>query len=200
MSSGRRQVPLAPACNVWLIRNDLTTIWCEVTSSVKRTTCDKSTSECDADVQMQEPDFKKQSSSMSSLANDTSVKASEEGGEKTKESREFLLCLRPIRDNPEKVEETLRFRSSKNEHATQMINNDDSSNGGRANQISNGDSSSGEQTNQISNGDSSSGEQTNPISKGDSSNGGKTMGAAAEDSEINAIKSLILMSSKKRNS
>jgi len=212
---GRRQIPLAPACNIWLIRNDLTTIWCEVTSSVKRSTCDKSSSECDMDIEMGEPDFKKQSSSMSSLANDTSVKASEEGGEPAKESREFLLCLRPIRDNPEKVEETFRFRSSKNVHTTQMISNDDSSSGGRANQMSNGDSSSGEQTNQISNGDSSSsgertnqishgdsssGEQTNHISNGDSSNRGKTVETTAEDSEISAIKSLILMSSKKRNS
>merc|ERR1740117_1185680 len=39
-ASNRRPRPLAPTCNICLIRDDLTTIWCEVTSSIRTVTTD----------------------------------------------------------------------------------------------------------------------------------------------------------------
>lgn len=108
----------------------------------------------------------KRRSSISSLANDTSVKATEDV-EPTKEKREFLMCLRPIRSNPETVEEALRFRPSAKTLAEGKIPTSGSD--GPTTETSNGDSSSG---------------------------GEKTAETAANDSEISAVRSLILMSSK----
>ncbi len=108
----------------------------------------------------------KRRSSISSLANDTSVKATEDV-EPTKEKREFLMCLRPIRSNPETVEEALRFRplvKTLTERKTETSGSD-----GPTTETSNGDTSSG---------------------------GEKTAETAADDSEISAVRSLILMSSK----
>lgn len=86
--SGRRTRPLAPACNVRLIRNDLSTIWCELTSSIRTRQND------DVDVNFVS----------SSGAGSKSADSAESGpGEK-----ELLLCFRPIREG-EAVGPELRF-------------------------------------------------------------------------------------------
>lgn len=105
----------------------------------------------------------KRRSSVSSLANDTSVKVTEDV-EPSKEKREFLMCLRPIRSNPETVEEALRFRPSMKAEKSET-----SGSNGPTMETSNADTSSG---------------------------GEKTTETTADDSEISAVRSLILMSSK----
>lgn len=101
-----RRKPLAPTCNVCLIRNDLTTIWCEVTSSIRT-----------KDVP-EDPDEMNDLASLSgkpakSSELDTSVdnlpKSSESDSPPTVESKELLLCLRPIRDGDKKVDAKYRF-------------------------------------------------------------------------------------------
>ena len=94
-SSGRNK-PLAPTCNVCLIRDDLTTLWCEVTSSI-RTKHMKDESEDGA-------------ASSDALTTKTgAASTSEEAEEKLPKTKELLLCLRPIRDGEGKVDESLSF-------------------------------------------------------------------------------------------
>jgi hypothetical protein len=88
-----RKGPLAPACHICLIRDDLSTIWCEVTSSIySRPIAEES------DVPLKDP-----------------VPVSKET-----DTQELLLCLRPIRDGKDKVEEALRFQPST------VVSNEDS--------------------------------------------------------------------------
>jgi len=82
-SNDRRKKPLAPACRMCLIRDDLTTIWCEVTSSIRNRLVDEEPAE--------------------------ETKGSETLGTKHRQ-KELLLCLRPIRDGEKKVNESLRFK------------------------------------------------------------------------------------------
>ena len=67
-----------------LIRDDLTTVWCEVTSSLRTRSAEEESSE----------------SPSTSKGTDTDTKA---------EVQELLLCMRPIRDGDKKVDESLRF-------------------------------------------------------------------------------------------
>lgn len=95
-----RNKPLAPTCNVCLIRDDLTTLWCEVTSSI-RTKHVKDESEEGA-------------ASLDGLAEQigaasTTEDAPIEEKEKLPKTKELLLCLRPIRDGEGKVDESLSF-------------------------------------------------------------------------------------------
>jgi hypothetical protein len=69
-----------------LIRDDLTTVWCEVTSSIR---------ECYQDEETGEETMK------ISDGNDTTVSRPEQ--------KELLLCLRPVRDGDKTVDESLRF-------------------------------------------------------------------------------------------
>jgi len=71
-----------------LIRDDLTTVWCEVTSSIRNKSSDEDAGEENA-------------------TNSKSTESSETSG--TKIDQELLLCLRPIRNGGKKVDETLRF-------------------------------------------------------------------------------------------
>jgi PAS domain-containing protein len=98
--NGPRIKPLAPACNICLIRDDLTTIWCEVTSSIRtRSLKDESSDETMGPLEAK---------AVSSNAT-TSADASKWGDEDQGEVKELLLCLRPIRDGEESVDESLRF-------------------------------------------------------------------------------------------
>jgi len=105
---GGRPRPLAPTCNICLIRDDLTTIWCEVTSSIRTRNIDEE----------QQPDI------MSTITTAVSTKKSKNSSSNSSEEeeqqpsnssvqaiqiKELLLCLRPIRDGTEKVSEDLRF-------------------------------------------------------------------------------------------
>lgn len=72
-----------------LIRKDLTTVWCEVTSSIRTRSPDEDSPE------------------------PTGSKSSADATPKP-QIKELLLCLRPIRDG-DKVDEALRFVSQKDE-------------------------------------------------------------------------------------
>ena len=70
--------PLAPACIVCLIRNDLTTIWCEVTSSIHIRNCN------DEDYDL----------GIIDLIPKVEMDTQEE--KPNWEEKEMLLCFRPI--------------------------------------------------------------------------------------------------------
>jgi hypothetical protein len=89
--SGRRK-PIAPTCNICLIRKDNTTIWCEVTSSIRT-----------RDVSESEPSPESEDEGQPSLS--AAAKVSEIGDSNREASDtkqeamiELLLCLRPIED------------------------------------------------------------------------------------------------------
>mmetsp|Transcript_26931 Transcript_26931/g.59145 ORF Transcript_26931/g.59145 Transcript_26931/m.59145 type:complete len:811 (+) Transcript_26931:211-2643(+) len=87
-SNDHRKKPLAPTCRMCLIRNDLTTVWCEVTSSSRN----KSSDEDGEDLK---------------ATNSKSTEGSETSGPKVEQ--EILLCLRPIRNSSKKVDESFRL-------------------------------------------------------------------------------------------
>lgn len=105
---GMRQRPLAPTCNVCLIRDDLTTIWCEVTSSI----CTRSLTEEYVNLT-----FVSNNTSTQGLSSQTSSSADSKSAQQRERSdsfqrdevKEFLLCLRPIRDGEVKVGKKFRF-------------------------------------------------------------------------------------------
>lgn len=72
-----------------LIRDDLTTVWCEVTSSIRDRAHDDEVGD-------------EKTTSKSTDSNDTTASKPQQ--------KELLLCLRPIRDGEKKVDESLRFR------------------------------------------------------------------------------------------
>lgn len=96
-----RPKPLAPTCNVCVIRKDLSTVWCEVTSSIRtRNTEDDESGEA--------------LSSLTGSGNKTSSSESGSADEQQQDNKassthELLLCFRPIRDGEENVGEELRF-------------------------------------------------------------------------------------------
>lgn len=71
-----------------LIRDDLTTVWCEVTSSIRKKSSDEDGLEDKA-------------------MNSKSTESSDASG--GKQDQELLLCLRPIRNSTKKVDESFRF-------------------------------------------------------------------------------------------
>jgi hypothetical protein len=87
---GKKHRPLAPACNVRLVRKDLTTVWCELTSSIRTRTVN------DEDNELGIIDHNPKA------AIDGVTEATEE------EEKELLLCFRPNLEG-RKVGEELRF-------------------------------------------------------------------------------------------
>jgi len=87
-SNDHRKKPIAPTCRMLLIRDDLTTVWCEVTSSIRNKSFDEDAGEDKA-------------------LNSKSTENNEISG--TKLDQELLLCLRPIRNSVKKVDESFRF-------------------------------------------------------------------------------------------
>lgn len=85
--SSDRKTSLIPTYRLCLIRDDLTTVWCEVTSSLRKQAPDEDPSEL--------------------LQSAISVEQPQSEPEVT----EVLLCLRPIRDGEKNVDESLRFVS-----------------------------------------------------------------------------------------
>jgi len=116
-SRNDRRKPLAPTCNVCLIRDDLTTIWCEVTSSIRTRIIKDEIFDEDGESQLGESDVAP--ATTNSMATVSGIKGSKSvtsgsvnGEEQTPENdhvKELLLCLRPIRDGRETVDENLRF-------------------------------------------------------------------------------------------
>lgn len=117
VSSIGRNKPLAPTCNICLIRDDLTTLWCEVTSSIRTRSVEDDSPEDQVSASggktctkngVTQPNTGSKSSKASAVSSD-------EAPAPTKQKRltkEFLLCLRPIRDGEGKVDESLRFDPS----------------------------------------------------------------------------------------
>lgn len=95
----RRLRPLAPTCNVRLIRDDLSTIWCELTSSIRTRPRN------DADIELA---HSKGSDQKSGFNNNDAGAEEGEAVSAQPEEKELLLCFRPICEG-EKVGEELRF-------------------------------------------------------------------------------------------
>jgi len=98
----RRTPPLAPACNVRLIRNDLSTIWCELTISIRT----RPSNDVDKEFDIVLPPTS--SSQVKTLGNN--LKTSSDSGSESvgDDEKELLLCFRPIREG-ETVGEDLRY-------------------------------------------------------------------------------------------
>ncbi|CAB9503998.1 expressed unknown protein [Seminavis robusta] len=124
-NSNGRNKPLAPTCNVCLIRDDLTSLWCEVTSSIRTRTVEDDTPTTEVDASndskndkgnsVKAPEGTKSSKTTSADAIPEDAPAPVE--EKAPETVELLLCLRPIRDGG-KVDDSLRFIPQKKMRAT----------------------------------------------------------------------------------
>jgi hypothetical protein len=108
---------MAPTCNVCLIREDLTSLWCEVTSSIRtrRIEDDSDAYEALSSDETKDhkendgqpgPDGKVPPASQSNAESEAPVEP------KAPETVELLLCLRPIRDGG-KVDESMRFNPRK---------------------------------------------------------------------------------------
>ena len=109
---GGRPRPLAPTCNICLIRDDLTTIWCEVTSSIRTRSLREEIAPEDAELfgglgKSTTGSSEKDNSKTDPGSLVTSSDSAEESSKD--EIKELLLCLRPIRDGDEVVSEGLRF-------------------------------------------------------------------------------------------
>lgn len=87
-----------------MIRDDLTTIWCEVTSSIRTVSNEDSDQDSVTNTSKSLSLKKKDASSSSSDDQQGSNCSSKEAPMK-----ELLLCLRPTSDGTEKVSEDLRF-------------------------------------------------------------------------------------------
>eukprot|EP00429_Kryptoperidinium_foliaceum_P091989 CAMPEP_0176186100 /NCGR_PEP_ID=MMETSP0121_2-20121125/1693_1 /TAXON_ID=160619 /ORGANISM="Kryptoperidinium foliaceum, Strain CCMP 1326" /LENGTH=846 /DNA_ID=CAMNT_0017524569 /DNA_START=185 /DNA_END=2725 /DNA_ORIENTATION=+ len=91
----KRRKPLAPTVRLCLIRQDLTTVWCEVTSSMRTRTPEEDPIDLQLDS-MTSPD---------SIAEESAVK--------NDPVQEFLLCFRPMRDGDKKADDSLRLVTSR---------------------------------------------------------------------------------------
>ena len=99
--TGKRPRPIAPSRNVCLIRSDLSTIWCELTSSIRTVVAQYDTDEPKDDSVEEEPQFE--------LEN------------------EILLCFRPIQEG-EKVSAEMRFSRVVNHDISESSGDTTSSN------------------------------------------------------------------------
>jgi len=110
--NGRRSKPLTSMCNICLIRDDLTTLWCEVTSSIKTQLSDDEVKGC--------PSPKPAVSGSSSTYSTTTENKPESEVQQDK-VKELLLCLRPIREGDEKASAKLQFTPKTN--SVSSVNN-----------------------------------------------------------------------------
>jgi hypothetical protein len=107
---------MAPTCNVCLIRDDLTSLWCEVTSSIRTRSIEDEGDSSEA-LSTDETETVKGNAGQpgpdgkaASQSNAESEEAPVE--QKVPQTVELLLCLRPIRDGG-KVDESMRFNPRK---------------------------------------------------------------------------------------
>jgi hypothetical protein len=113
VGTGRRR-PLAPTCNVCLIRNDLTTIWCEVTSSIRAR--EEVSTEVLSSDDLTIPETKPPPAASSKpVGSKSSVDELSDVQSSHDEVKEIFLCLRPIRDGQQKLDEEHRFLPAKRE-------------------------------------------------------------------------------------
>jgi hypothetical protein len=96
---------MAPACNVRLIRHDLSTIWCELTLSIRTA----APSDVENDLNVVPPSQLKQGGNKNGKSdNNVGSNESAASSESVQEEKELLLCFRPIREG-KAVGEELRF-------------------------------------------------------------------------------------------
>jgi len=121
---GGRSRPLAPACNVCLIRDDLTTIWCELTSSIRT----RSLTDMDNEMNAVPPNAPSEAVAATAQSKGTPQKNGSNNGSSTTndsteatmievEEKELLLCFRPLEEG-EKVGEELRFNRNSTDNKT----------------------------------------------------------------------------------
>lgn len=111
--SGRRK-PLAPTCTICLVRKDNTTIWCEVTSSIRTVEVPKDF------VGFEESDDGKSRKS-SSKVGAKSEEGSTPSEPESPPEKELLLCLRPIRDGEDKVGYGIRKKKKSTPPSSQQL-------------------------------------------------------------------------------
>jgi hypothetical protein len=208
---------MAPTCKVCLIRDDLTTVWCEVTSSIRTRSVEEEspfdalTAEL-AGTGPPEPSVKSTS--------DAPPGALKEAA-KEETVTELLLCLRPIRDGEKKVGESLRFKREMEGEQSKQNSSDgaegraavSSSSGGPQNSSENASSNRSRdpakrppkkrphQAQEAADSDGSAEEEVvdvSPTKKRRSSKqeGAKTPVNASDDTEMGVVESLMLMSNK----
>ncbi len=95
---------MAPTCNICLIRNDLSTIWCEVTSSIRTRSLHEENPETVATSGPQSLSKKKDISVNTSNGSELTLDNSQND-----QVKELLLCLRPIRDGENKIGSKFKF-------------------------------------------------------------------------------------------
>jgi hypothetical protein len=106
---------------VCLIRDDLTTIWCEVTFSVRNKDIEDDADEAGSLSNMKGKPLSSSTSERSASrkrgrSDDGSLNGSDDAALNEVDSiqcKEVLLCLRPIRDGDEKTTEAYRFKPMK---------------------------------------------------------------------------------------
>ncbi len=175
-----------------LIRDDLTTVWCEVTSSIRNKSSDEDGLEEKA-------------------MNSKSTESSDASGAKL--GQELLLCLRPIRNSTKKVDESFRFLPCAKQSAMPKDNADVLvSSGGETNKEYTGDTDKNATKNSSNNASSASLKQQELYKKrppkkrllatnADSSSnqkrmkteGSKNQGPNASETEKSVVESLMLM-------
>jgi len=177
--------PLAPTCNICLIRDDLSTIWCEVTSSIHTTTLS------DENERSICPSHKDKKESVNS--NDQELEA------QVTPRKELLLCLRPIRDGTEKVSEELKFRPAMKptvEHVDcYSFNDDDSESMDYANDAQYSSKASSRRKASSALGNSSNKRKNSGMESGAATSRKKpTTNCVSNDTEKTVAESLMLMS------
>jgi PAS domain-containing protein len=183
-NSGRRRT-LVPTCNICLIRDDLSTIWCEVTSSVRTRHIDEHSIH-GTQTATSSQDDKRSKTDSATTSDDQKIKSS------SNQVKELLLCLRPLRDGTEKVSEELRFLPKKTVVASTQ-NHVQSSDSGTKNSVT-GSGSAGEGVSSCSKSSSSAppghSETVRPMKKRR-----PTMTfPPSEEETINAVVSLVRLS------
>jgi len=110
LSEGRRARRYAPACRLCIIRGDLSTVWCEVTSSIRTRCLSTEASEAISPFDKPTPKGKVQPQQIvSGYPPLPAPCATDPPGEKVV-MKELLLCLRPLKEGKQTAPEKLRFK------------------------------------------------------------------------------------------
>lgn len=98
-----RLKPIAPTCNVCLVRNDQTTVWCEVTFSLRTREPDEDSKDDSSVKGVGSKTTKSNSDKPTSTDDVQSLETRTDREVVTAGCKEILLCLRPIRDGEKKT-------------------------------------------------------------------------------------------------
>lgn len=197
--NGRRKL-IHPTCNICLIRSDLSTLWCEVTSSLR-------TKDNDEDlIENGSIGGEKKMQSSSSVDNGFGKLVSEEASTHGSENvdgvekkvvpqvKEILLCLRPIRDGDAKADEVHRFKPHK--QVENVVSEDNRSS--EATNTSHVDRNAADSIDAVNSWSAAPGNRqkrmANEVPTGSSK---KKRGPTDEDIDSVVVESLMLMSNKK---